>query len=92
MFALDENYASQNIIIEGRKRLEMSGIKDVVSFDEETLLLDSSLGKITVKGEELHIESFNTSSGDLSASGKVHAVVYMSDARTQGGFFSKLFR
>ncbi len=92
MFALEENYSSQNIIIENRKRLEISGIKDVISFDEETLLLDSVMGRITVKGEELHIESFNTQSGDLTAAGKIHAVVYMSDAKTQGGLLSKLFR
>ncbi len=92
MFVLEENYSSQNVIIESRKRLEMSGIKDVISFDDETILLDSVMGRITVKGEELHIESFNTSSGDLSASGTVHAVVYMSDVKSHGGFFSKLFR
>lgn len=92
MFALEENYSSQNIIIEGRKRLEISGIKDVISFDEETLLLDSVMGRITVKGEGLHIESFNTQSGDLTAAGKIHAAVYMSDAKAQGGLLSKLFR
>lgn len=92
MFALDENYSSQNIIIEGRKKLTMSGIKDVISFDEETLLLDSVMGRITVKGEGMHIESFNNEAGDLSASGKVHAVVYMSDAKHEGGFFSRIFR
>ncbi len=91
-FILEENYSSQNIIVESRKRLEISGVKDVISFDEETLLLDSVMGKITVKGEGMHIESFNTESGDLTASGKVHAVVYMSDVKSEGGFLSRLFR
>lgn len=70
----------------------MSGIKEVISFDDETLLLDSQLGRITVKGEGMHIVSYNTETGDLMAQGKIHAVVYMSDAKVKGGFFSGLFK
>lgn len=90
---MEENISTvQNVIIENRKRLNISGVKDVSSFDDETILLDTALGKMTVKGEGLHIESFNTTTGDLTAIGKVHAVVYMSDAKTSGGFLSRLLR
>ena len=90
---MEENSAViQNVIIENRKRLNISGVKDVSSFDDETVLIDTALGKMTVKGEELHIESFNTQTGDLTATGKIHAVVYMSEVKTSGGFFSRLFR
>ncbi len=90
---MEENISTvQNVIIENRKRLNISGVKDVSSFDDETVLLDTALGKMTVKGEGLHIESFNTVTGDLTATGKVHAVVYMSDAKTSGGFLSRLLR
>lgn len=90
---MDENLSTvQNVIIENRKKLNISGVKDVTSFDDETVLLDTTLGKMTVKGEGLRIESFNTVTGDLIAVGKVHAVVYMSDARTSGGFLSRIFR
>jgi sporulation protein YabP len=93
VFILDEMVSqSQNIIIENRKKLNISGVKEVISFDDETILLDTVLGKITVKGEGLHILSFNTEGGDLDAEGMVHATVYMSDAKSQGGFLSKLFR
>ena len=90
---MEENFSAvQNVIIENRKRLNISGVKDVSSFDDETILLDTALGRMTVKGEGLHIESFNTATGDLTATGKVHAVVYMSDVKTSGGFLSRLFR
>lgn len=82
----------QNVIIENRKKLNISGVKDVTSFDEETILVDTALGKMTIKGEDLRIESFDTATGDLSAVGKVYAVVYMTDARVSGGFLSRLFR
>ena len=90
---MEENIAViQNVIIENRKKLNISGVKDVSGFDDETILLDTALGKMTIKGEGLHIESFNTSTGDLTAGGKVCAVVYMSDARTSSGFLSRLYR
>ncbi|MGN1319659.1 MAG: sporulation protein YabP [Acutalibacteraceae bacterium] len=82
----------QNIIIESRKKLNISGVKDVTSFDDETILLDTKLGKMTVKGENLHIENFNTETGDLMATGQIHAVVYMSDGKSSGGFISRIFR
>lgn len=90
---MEENIAVyQNVIIEGRKKLNISGVREVSSFDDETILLDTTLGKMTVKGEELHIVSFNTETGDLTADGQVHAVVYMSDGKSSGGFISRIFR
>lgn len=90
---MDENIATvQNVIIENRKRINISGVKEVISFDDETFLLDTALGKMTLKGENLNMESFNNSTGDLSATGKIYAVVYMSDAKVSGGFLSRLFR
>ena len=82
----------QNVIIESRKKLNISGVKDVISFDDETILLDTPLGKMTIKGESIHIANFNTETGDLEAHGTIHAVVYMSDGKSSGGFISRLFR
>lgn len=90
---MEENIAMiHNVIIENRKRLNISGVKDVINFDDETILIDTHFGKITIKGEGLHIESFNTQTGDLSAEGQIHAVVYMSDVKNSTGFFSRLFK
>ena len=83
--------SNQNIIIEDRKKLTLSGGKDVISFDDETLLLETVLGRLTVKGAGLHIVNFDTASGDLFAEGKIYAAVYTSDEKN-GGFFSRVFR
>ncbi|MBR7071891.1 MAG: sporulation protein YabP [Clostridia bacterium] len=85
-----ENY-HHGIISENRKTLNLSGIKDVLSFDEETLLLDTVMGRMTVRGENLHIKDFQTETGEFVAEGRIHAIIYLSDAKT-GGFFSKLLR
>jgi len=83
--------SNHNIIIEDRKKLTLSGVKDVISFDDETLLLETVLGRLTVKGAGLHIVNFDTASGDLFAEGKIYAAVYTSDEKN-GGFFSRVFR
>ncbi len=88
----ENNHIIQNVIIENRKKLNISGVKQVVSFDDETVLLETGLGRMTVKGENLKIDNFNTSTGDLTAIGMIHAVVYMASENAGGGFISRLFR
>lgn len=78
--------------MENRKKLDISGVQDVLEFDDETILLVSQLGKITIKGEMLHITKFNNETGDLIVTGKIHAVVYMSDEKSSGGFISRMFK
>lgn len=88
----ENNNVFHNIIIESRKKLNISGVKEVISFNEETILLDTTLGRLTVKGENLNVLSFNNESGDFAATGKVFAMVYVSDTKQSGSIFSRLFR
>lgn len=81
---------NHNAIIENRKKFTLTGIKEVLSFDDETVMLDTSLGRLAIKGANLHILSFNTDSGDLVGEGKIHALIYT--AEEAGGFFARLFR
>ena len=46
-----------NCILEDRKKLSVSGVKDVGSFDEETIIAQTEYGELTVKGEKLHMQS-----------------------------------
>ncbi len=82
---------NSNIIIEQRKKLTITGVKDCLSFDEETIILNTALGKLVIKGLALHILNFDTSSGDFTAEGKINAVVYTAQ-ETKGGFFNRIFR
>ena len=90
-FTLEDNLRNNNIIIENRKKITLSGIKDVVSFDEETIVLNSTQGKLVIKGIGLHINSFEAETGDLIGDGKINAVVYTVE-ENGGGFFSRLFK
>ena len=82
---------NSNVIIEQRKKLSLSGVKDCISFDEETINLNTVLGKIVIKGISLHITNFDTSSGDFTAEGKINAVIYTANEE-KGGFLSRIFK
>ena len=82
---------NHNVIIENRKKFTLAGVKDVLSFDEETVMLETVLGRLAIKGSALHILNFNTETGDLTGEGRVHALIYTVNEKN-GGFFSRLFR
>lgn len=88
---MEENVRkSHNIIIEDRKKFTLTGVRDVLSFDENSVVLLTGLGKLTIKGEELKLGQFDNNKGDISGEGKIYAFGY-SDEET-GGFFSRLFK
>lgn len=82
---------THNAIIEGRERLMLSGVEDVVSFDELELELVTELGGLTVRGEMLNIESLNRDTGDMMVTGKINELIYSEKKPESKGFFRKLF-
>lgn len=83
--------AEHGIVTQGREKLSISGVLGVISFDDETIMLETVAGRMTVKGEKLHIVSFITETGDLSAQGRIHAIAYVAEAG-RGSVLSRLFR
>jgi len=80
-----------NIILENRNRLSLSGVKEVTNFDDETIILNTDLGTLVIKGENLKISSFENSCGELSATGKIIALVYKEENGKEN-FLKKVFR
>ena len=83
---------SHSLIIEERKKLTISGVLDVLCFDERAIILETTLGELTIKGEGLHIEGFNSETGDLSAIGRVAVFAYTGDGKKGGSLFGRIFR
>lgn len=87
----ENNLLNHSIIIENRKEISLSGVSDCLEFDEETINLNTKLGKLTIKGSGLHIQSFDTETGEMTAQGRIHAVVYTSSDNNKS-ILGKLFR
>lgn len=91
LFLEEKKTANHNVIIENRKSFTVTGVKQVISFDEETVVTETFLGRLVIKGDGLHILNFDTSTYDLLGEGRVHAFVYTAEEKS-GGFISRLFR
>ncbi len=79
--------------MEDRKKITLTGVKDVDSFDEQTITLCTDFGELSIKGTGLHIGKLSTDSGEMSIEGKIDALIYTDDVpRHQSGLFGRVFR
>ena len=85
----------QNIILENRNRLHLSGVLDVLNFDEEIVTVETELGVLIVKGSDLRLNKFNLDNNELSIDGEVISMTYDDKANPSKrgeGLFTKIFK
>lgn len=83
----------QNLILENRERLSISGVIDVVSFNDESVVVDTELGMLVIRGADLHINKLNIDSSELGVEGEIISCEYSDrDSRSKGGFFARMFK
>ncbi|MDI6604065.1 MAG: sporulation protein YabP [Thermoanaerobacteraceae bacterium] len=86
---------AQNITIENREKVHVTGVQNVVSFDNEAVILETALGLLTIKGQELHINKLNLDDGQLAVDGEVLSITYSDRSGIigkSGSFFSRMFK
>ena len=81
-----------NLIMENRNHLTVSGVSDVDSFDEQTVVIFTQMGELTVQGSDLHITNLNVDAGELSLDGTISSLSYSDEQPRGGGFFSRVFK
>jgi sporulation protein YabP len=83
-----------DVIMKGRRLLDISGVKQVESFDNEEFLLETVMGFLAIKGENLQMKNLDVEKGIVSIKGKIFELVYIDEHNGEKakGFFSKLFR
>jgi len=91
-----QDRAEHWIHMQGRESAEVRGVSDVISFDEQTVLLDTVCGSLAIEGENLHIRVLNVEQGIVTMDGRIHSVGYFSteddDKQRKSGFFARIFR
>ncbi len=87
---------SQGLSLRDRKSLEVNCVNDVVRFDEESVVLSTVCGTLTVEGTSLHVRTLNLEAGTVEIDGKIDALLYFdapeNDGNGKRGLFGKLFR
>ena len=85
-----ERRKAQNIILENRSRLSVSGVEEVSGFDESIVQMQTELGALTVHGSNLRVETLSVDSGDLLVVGDISDLSY-ADVPVRRSFWAWLF-
>lgn len=78
------------LTLDSRSRLSVTGVLEVESFDETEILLTSTRGPLSIRGQGLRLQQLSIDGGQVLVDGRVDAIVYEDDA-PRGGFFARLF-
>jgi len=76
-----------------RKEMNITGVKDVESFDDTCVILHTQGGEMTIEGKELRVGTLDVEHGVVILSGKIDGVYYSGEQGEKiHGFFGKLLR
>ena len=78
------------LTLDGRKKLTMTGVTEVVSFDETAVVLKTDMGTLVVQGSGLQLKTLSLDGGQVAVDGQVSSLIY-EEPRRQGSLKSRLF-
>ena len=84
----------QNLILENRGKLSISGVNDVLSFDDQVVMVETELGLLTVKGENIRINKLSIDTSEVIIEGDISYLAYSDKElqKTKGSLISKIFK
>lgn len=84
----------QNLILENREKLTVSGVSDVLSFDDQVVMIETELGLLTVKGQNLRINKLSIDTSEVIVEGEVSYLAYSeaNQNKSTGGLLNKIFK
>lgn len=83
-----------NLTLENRKKLVLSGVVEVISFDDRSIILDTTLGTLTVRGQDLKMNKLDVQNGDIIILGQVNSCIYTTteSKKDKESIIARLFR
>lgn len=88
--------AEHSINLTNRKSIDLSGIKQVINFNDEEILLESTMGCLEIGGQDLHITMLNLDDGRVAVQGNINLLAYKAqgaDLKARGKtMLSRLFK
>lgn len=84
----------QNLILENRGRLSISGVLDVLSFDDQVVMVETELGLLTVKGENIRINKLSIDTSEVIIEGEISYLAYSekNSEKSKVSLISKIFK
>ena len=84
----------QNLVLENREKLSVSGVLDVLSFDDQVVIIETELGLLNVKGDNLHINKLSIDTSEVIVEGDIYSMSYSDKSVDKKGssLISKIFK
>lgn len=86
---------SHKVLLVNRKSGSFSGVVDVLSFDVSEILLETEMGMLLIKGEDLHVNRLSLEKGEVDIEGRIDSLIY-SEVKSAGkqaeSFLGRLFK
>jgi len=85
---------NHDVSIKRRKEIEINGVREIDSFDNEEFLLETNMGYLIIRGQNLQLKNLNVEEGIVQIQGKVYELTYVDEHQQEKakGLFSRLFR
>ena len=87
----DKQALPHSLSLQDRKKMAVSGVNEVVNFDENQVTITTTMGTLVIRGSSLHVDQLSLDSGELRLTGRIDIVEY-DDSVTSGGFLRRLFQ
>ena len=85
----------QNLVLENRGKLFITGVLDVLSFDDQLVILETELGLLTVKGDALRINKLSIDTSEVTIEGDIYSLNYSEKdfgQKGSAGLLNKIFK
>lgn len=88
-----ENSLPHSVSIKDRASISVTGVTEVISFDDSSIVLKTGQGGMAIEGSSLKIDRLSVENGEISADGKIDSVYYFSAGKKEkSGFLRGMFR
>ena len=85
------NSGESKLILDSRASIVLTGVTDIVSFDDASVYLETTLGGLLIEGSGLHITDYSLEKETLTAEGNINALTYSDANRSGHGFLKRIF-
>lgn len=84
----------QNLVLENREKLSISGVLDVLSFDDQVVIIETELGLLNVKGDNLRINKLSIDTSEVIVEGDICSLSYSEKSldKKSGSLLGKIFK
>ena len=87
--------SAHKVLLQGRKQAELTGVKEIVSFDAKEVVLNTQQGVLLIRGDDLFVKRLTVEKGEVDLEGKIDSMIYSEKAggtKDKESFVKRLFQ